>query len=72
MYGKHISEGIITRGLISEAFIRGFYPRSFNPGGLRFTLTVYKDSTCFTRAERARTFAQINDNHLFHKLLYFL
>ena len=50
----------------------GLYPGDFYPGGLYSTLTIFKDSTCFTLGEWARAFAQINDNNLFHKLLYFL
>ena len=34
-------------------------------------MTIFKDSTCFRRAEGAADLLQINDNNLFHKLLNF-
>ena len=66
------NRGTYTGGLISGAFICVIYPGGFYPGGLRSTLIIFKDSTCFTRAERGHHLLQINDNHSFHKLLYFL
>ena len=49
--------GTYTGGLISGAFIWVLYPGDFYPGGLRSTLIIFKDSTCFTRAERGHAFA---------------
>ena len=55
--GAYIREaynrGANIRGLITE----GFYPGDFYPVGLYSTLTILKDSTCFTLAERAHAFA---------------
>ena len=51
--GGLIAGGLITGGLIPG----GLHPGGFYPGGLRSTLTTFKGSTCFTRAERAHAFA---------------
>ena len=51
------NRGANIRGLIIGAYVRGLYPGDFYPGGLYSTLTIFKDSTCFTLAERARAFA---------------
>ena len=64
--GELIIGRLITRGLY-----RCLYPGCFSSGGLRSTLTVFKDSTCFTHAEGGAHLLQINDNNLFHKLLNF-
>ena len=53
-----ISQGLIYPGLISgDIYPGGLYRGDFYPGGLYSTLTIFKDSTCFTLAERARAFA---------------
>ena len=46
-----------TGGLISGAFIWVLYPGGFYPRDLRSTLIIFKDSTCFTRAEQGHAFA---------------
>ena len=51
------NRGANIRGLIIGAYVRGLYPGDFYPGGLYSTLKFFKDSTCFTLAERARAFA---------------
>ena len=58
--GGHISGGIITGGL---------YPGGFYPGGLRFTLTIFKDSTCFTRAEQDRILQGLITGFIFDIIL---
>ena len=67
IYGGFISRGVISRGLITGEHIFGrlitkglyrcLYPGGFSSGGLRSTLTIFKDSTCFTRAEGGCAFA---------------
>ena len=54
--GGTYTGGLITGGLISGAFIWVLYLGGFYPGGLRSTLIIFKDSTCFTRVERGHTF----------------
>ena len=51
------NRGTYTGGLISRAFIWVLYPGGFYPGGLRSTLIIFKDSTCFTPTERGHAFA---------------
>ena len=51
--------GPISGGFSREANIRGLitgglYPRDFYPGDLYSTLTIFKDSTCFTLGAGAR------------------
>ena len=60
--GGHISQEPITGrlilgGLISGSFIWVLYSGGFYPEGLRSTLIIFKDSTCFTHAERGHAFA---------------
>ena len=50
--------GLLSGGLLSGGLYPGvLYPGGVYPGGLYSTLTIFKDSTCFTLAERARAFA---------------
>ena len=55
IYGGHISGELITGGLYRGLYA-GLYPGGFYPGDLKSTLTIFKDSTCFMHAERARAF----------------
>ena len=67
--GGLITGGLISGRLISGAFIWGLYPGGLLSRGIRSTLTILKS---VFRARSGRThLLQINDNHLFHKLLYF-
>ena len=69
--GGLITGELIIGRLITRGLYRCLYPGGFSSGGLRSTLTIFKDSTCFTHAEGGAHLLQINDNNLFHKLLNF-
>ena len=61
LYPGAYNRGFTTGGLITGGLYRGLYaglyPGGLYPGDLKSTLTIFKDSTCLTRAELARAFA---------------
>ena len=57
IYPGYLYPGGLQPGVISGVYMRAYIRGGFYPGDLKSTLTIFKDSTCFTRAKRARAFA---------------